>query len=247
MKKTKEPRIIFFDIETTPMKTFRFQYDRNPYINHNDIIEDWYIVCAAWQVLGEKKVHSVAITKLGDDKQVVKALRDALATADVIMGHCIDRFDIRNLQARMVYHRITPLPNIPTLDTLKMARKIGGFTSNKLDYLAKKLLGAGKIKTDGDLWRQVTSGSKKALKDMVEYNKVDVIRNVEVYNVLRPYMPNHPHIGVMKGLGKNESCPNCGSLELKKNGIRPTKGGILKQEVQCKKCGSYHRIPVVKV
>lgn len=240
----KTPNIVFFDIETTPVKTLRFQYDRSPYIKHDNILEDWYIICAAWRTLGSDITHAVAIKEVGNDYNVVKKLHEVLSKADVIVGHVIDRFDIRNLNSRLIYHNLPPLPNIPTIDTAKMSRKIGGFTSNKLDYLGQYFGLGRKIHVDGQLWRDVITGSKKALKQMVEYNKQDVNLNVDVYLRLRPYMKTHPHIGVIAGESKLHSCPNCGSIKLKRNGLRPTKAGIMKQEIQCTNCGSYHRIPV---
>lgn len=241
-----KPKILFFDVETTPLIVAKFQFDRNPFIDPNTIQKDWFMISACWKWAGQKTVHSVAITKPYDDYNVVKTLRDVLASADIIVGHCIDRFDVRILNARMIVHRIAPLPNLLTVDTKKMAAKVAAFTSNKLDYLAKTLLGVGKIKTDFTLWLRVLKGEKKAIKEMVAYNKVDVIRNEEVYYKLLPYMRNHPHVGVLNGHSKNHSCPNCGSTHLKRNGTRPTKAGVLKQEVQCLDCGSYQRIPITK-
>ena len=243
----KTPKIIFFDIETTPVINMRFQYDRSEYINHENIMQDWYICCAAWKELGSKKTHAVSMKKTGDDYHVVKTLRDALAKADIIAGHVIDRFDIRNLNARLIYHKLPPLPPIPTLDTFKLSKKIAGFTSNKLDYLSKFTGGGGKIHTDGQLWRDVVAGSKKALKDMVTYNKMDVIRNEEYYMELRPYIPSHIHVGVLKGEDRLNSCPKCGSTHFKRNGPRVTASGIKKQECQCQDCGGYFRLPMIKI
>lgn len=245
MSKTRDLKIVFFDIETTPLVITKFQYDKNPYIRYEDILEDWYIICAAWKTLGEKKTSSVKISKLGDDYNVVKTLRAALSEADLIVGHAIDRFDIRNLNARLLYHNLPPLPNIPTVDTLKVARRVAGFSSNRLDYLSKILNNKEKMKVDGSLWRGVMDGSKEALNKMVKYNIVDVIRDEEVYLRLRPFMKTHPHVGVMKGDDRLLSCPKCGSTKIKRNGIRVTAAGIKKQEVQCQSCGGFHRIPVI--
>jgi len=169
-------KIIVFDIETSPVIANTWTlYPK--YLSHDNIIQDWFIICAAWKEVGKDKVHAVKIDKLGDDYNVVKTLRDALAEADVIVGHYIDKFDIKKLNTRLIYHGLDPLPKIPTVDTKKEACKIGAFTSNKLDYLSKTLLGEGKIQVEFGLWLEVMKGSKKALKEMVEYNKVDVIRN----------------------------------------------------------------------
>lgn len=239
-KKTK-PRVIFFDIETTPVENLRFQYDRSPYIKHDNIVKDWYIICAAWRELGSNVTKAVSIKKLGDDYNVVKTLRDALAGADIIAGHVIDRFDIRNLNSRLIYHKLPPLPPIPTIDTFKMSKKIGGFTSNKLDYLGEYFGLGKKIHVDGKLWRDVYAGSKTALTKMVQYNKRDVELNVDVYLRLRTYSNRHPHIGAIYGLDANCSCPKCGGTEFDPSHqkVRYTASGLPRIQKQCLSCFSY--------
>lgn len=241
----KSPKIIIWDCETSPITVTAWGI-YTQFISHDNIQKDWFMISAAWKELGKSKVHSVQIDKPYDDYKVVKTVRDVLATADIIIGQNLDKFDMRKLNARMIFHGIEPLPPTPTIDTKKEAKKIAAFTSNKLDYLGKHLLGAGKVHVDYELWLKVLNGNKTALREMVAYNKVDVIRNEEVYLKLKPYMKNHPHVGVLNGHSKNHSCPNCGSLHLKRNGTRPTKAGVLKQEVQCLDCGSYQRIPITK-
>lgn len=240
---TRKPKIIVYDIETSPIVTTSWGI-YTQFIGHNSILKDWFIISAAWKTLGEKTVHSVQIDKPYDDFRVVKKIRDVLADADCIIGQNLDKFDMRKLNARMIFHGIAPLPPIPTIDTKKEAKKIAAFTSNKLDYLGKFLLGAGKQHVDFELWLRILNGDKKALKEMVEYNKIDVVRNEEVYEKLKPYMKNHPHIGVIAGNSKFHSCPNCGGTHLKRNGTRSTRAGVLKQELQCLDCGSFQRVPV---
>lgn len=236
-------KVIIWDIETSPIVSYTWSLFPS-YLPHDNIVEDWYIICGAWKELGAKKVEAVAINKPGDDYEVVKTLRDTLASADIIVHHHGDAFDLKKLNARIIYHGLDPLPKILTIDTKKEAKKIAAFSSNRLDHLSKKLIGIGKIHVDFDLWIKVIKGDKKALKKMVEYNKVDVIRCEEVYDVLKPYMKNHPHTGVMRGQERFGSCKCCGSDKLKKNGIRTTASGIRKQEVQCKNCHSYSLIPI---
>lgn len=238
-----KPKIIFFDIETTPLEYYKWQFDRNPFINPASIKKDWYIISACWKSHGNATVSSSAISKPGDDYNVVKALREALATADIIVGHCIDRFDLPNLNTRLIYHGLQPLPNILTVDTRKMAKKTFGFTSNKLDYLAK-FLGVGeKIETEYGLWIEVMNGSKTALTKMVKYNKHDVVINELVYDKMLPFMKGHPHMGAMRGEDRNYSCTNCGSTDIKLNGIRYTAAGVKKQELQCRGCHHYSKVP----
>lgn len=238
-------KIIVFDIETAPVVAYT--WDLYPkYLSPDNIVSDWFMICAAWKEVGKDKVHAVKIDTVGDDYNVVKTLRDALADADVIVGHYIDKFDMKKLNARLIFHGLDPLPRIPTVDTKKEASKVAAFTSNKLDYLSKILTGEGKIHVEYGLWVDIMKGSKKALREMVAYNKVDVIRNEAVYLKLRPFMKNHPHKGVLDGQDRLGSCPNCGSTKFKLNGIRITATGLQRQECQCGKCHGYFRIPVKK-
>ncbi len=234
-------KIILWDIETSHVLAYTWGlWDQN--IPHTSIVQDRGILCGCWKELGKKNVHSVAIKKVGDDYEVVKKLRDVLADADIVVHHNGDKFDVKRLNARLIYHGLDPLPPIHTVDTLKEVKKVADFTSNRLDYLAKTLTGSGKIHVASDLWFRVLEGSKKALADMVTYNKEDVRCLEKVYLWLLPYMKSHPHVGALKGKDKFTSCPKCGSEEIKKNGTKYTRAGLIRQECQCKKCHSYFHV-----
>lgn len=234
-------RVVLWDLESSPIITNTWTlYPK--YITPDAIIQDWSIICGAWKVLGEKKIHTAAIVTPGYDREVVIALREALVNADIIVHHNGDKFDLKKLNARLLFHNLDPLPPTPTIDTLKEVRKIAAFSSNKLDYIAKVLLGKGKIHVDYSLWLQVMNGSKKALKEMVTYNKMDVEVLEEVYERLKPFMKSHPHVGKMQGKPAPCSCRVCGSVKLKKNGIRITAQGAKRQEYQCRGCGAYQRV-----
>jgi uncharacterized protein YprB with RNaseH-like and TPR domain len=236
-------RVLFWDIETSPIQANTWSLWPNS-ISHESIIHDFTIICGAWKELGKKRVHVVSITKPYDDKRVVKELRAALAKADVLVGHNADKFDLKKFNTRLIVHGLQPLPPIPTVDTLKWAKKIAAFSSNRLDYLSKQLTGQGKIHVDYELWLRIMKGDKKALKEMIAYNKVDVIRLEEVYLKLLPYAPSHPHVGAIEKKHRHLSCQKCGSSNIKYNGTRALAAGVLRRETQCQDCGTYHRIPL---
>jgi DNA polymerase elongation subunit (family B) len=219
----------------------------NDYIPIDRIVQDWSIICGAWKELGSKKIHVAKATTIGDDYEVVKTIRDALADADVIIAHNGDSFDVKKLNARIIFHKLEPLPKLIQVDTKKEAKKVAAFSSNKLDYLAQTLVGEGKLPTDMELWKAVMAGNKKALKAMIEYCKVDVVRLEQVYERLLPYMKNPPHRGVLAGQDRNCSCKACGSTSVKLNGVRFTAAGVKKQEVKCKECHHYSLIPFKEV
>lgn len=238
-------KILIWDIEVTPMLATTWSLHPD-YLSHDNIMNEWSIICGAWKELDSDTTYAVMCTEIGDDYEVVKKLREVLADADIIVHHNGDRFDIKKLNTRLIYHKLEPLPLIPTVDTLKEAKKVFAFSSNRLDYISKFLTGRGKIHVEFGLWLDVMKGSKKALKTMVEYNIVDVEVLEDVYKRLKPYMKSHPHVGAMKGEDRTCSCPKCGSVKMKRNGIRFTATGLKKQELQCQKCGSYTRVVMPK-
>lgn len=239
-----EPRIVTFDIETTPIQSYTWDLYPNA-ISHDSIVSDFSLICAAWKYLGEPTVYDACITKVHDDYKVVKKLRDVLADADVVIGHNIDKFDLKKLNARLIYHKLPPLPKLVTIDTRKVAKKLGGFTSNRLDYLGKHLLGQGKLHVDYQLWVDIMSGNKAklraALDIMLPYNRVDVVRNEELYLRFRPYMTAHPHTAVLQNKEKS-ACPKCGSIHTQKRGISITNAGTKYQRLQCQDCGGWHQV-----
>lgn len=243
----KKPIIVFFDIETSPIVAATFSlYPES--IRHENIIQDWFIISAAWKYQGNKKVYASAINStLGtNDFEVVKSLRDALEGVDIVVTHNGDKFDLKKLTARLIYHGLPPLPKLISIDTLKEVKKVATFTSHRLDYLGTYLSGRGKVSTSPGLWMSIVKGDYSAIDEMVKYNKVDVIILEELYEKIRPYIKNHPHIGALKGESRTCSCKACGSTNLKKNGTRITAAGLYRQEWQCTNCGAYASYPIVK-
>ena len=141
-------KIILWDVETAPLTVTSWGLYK-PHLSHENILEDSSIICAAWKVLGEAGVKTVAVkpSKPREDRALVGVLRQALSTADVIVAHNGDKFDLKHLNARLAHHNLAPLPPIRTIDTLKVARKYFRFTSNRLDYLGAYLGVGRKIPT----------------------------------------------------------------------------------------------------
>lgn len=236
---TTKPKILIWDIETSHSIVAAFGlFNQN--ISHENILEDFFIICGSWKFLGEDEVHSVKVIDDGehwDDFNVVRTIRDVLEGVDLIIGHNIDKFDIKKLNTRMVYHGLSPLPKILSIDTLKIARKFFKFTSNRLDYIAQYLDVGAKMSVPKGNWLKVLQGDKEAINTLAEYNKTDVVINEKVYMKLRPYIHGHPHHGLLA----NESldaCPNCGSEKFHKRGYRITNIGKY-QRYRCQDCSAW--------
>src|SRR5688572_9226818 len=138
MPKAKKEKIILWDLETTPIKGYTWSL-WSDHMSHDNIIEDWSIICGAWKELGKDKVHAVSVKSVGDDKEVVKKLRDVISDASLLIHHNGDKFDIKKLNARLIYHGLEPISKVTTLDTLKEVKKVAAISSNRLDYIDKFL------------------------------------------------------------------------------------------------------------
>jgi len=233
----RKPKILLWDIETSKMLVQTFSLYDN-YIDPSNIVEDWTIIGGAWKWLGEDEVYTSYVSPRSPrkDKRVVKDLRKALSQADMIIGHNGDKFDLKKFQARAIFHGLDPLPPIPSVDTLKVAKKHFKFTSNRLDYIARILCGHGKLTTPKGMWEDVMRGDPIALEMMRDYNIVDVEILEDVYLKLRPWMTTHPNLNLMQETSL--ACPICGGLDLKVHKHRMSRVGM-KTQYQCQSCGGY--------
>jgi predicted RNA-binding Zn-ribbon protein involved in translation (DUF1610 family) len=240
----RKPRILLWDIETTHNLVATFRLFGEDYIPHQNLIQERYIVCAAWKWLGESKVHTVATTDNPElfakdphnDLHVVQTLQDVLSEADVIVHHNGDTYDIKFFRGRSLYHQFPPIPPFKSVDTKKIAKQHFMFNSNRLDYLGQ-FLGVGrKADTRTGLWLDVLKGSKKAIKEMVTYNKQDVLLLEDIFLKLMPYVTNiNQHL-----FGATEGCPRCGSLHIQSRGVHRAEARTY-QRFQCQECGGWFK------
>lgn len=230
------PRILIWDIETAPLVVTTWGL-RPDYIPHQAIVEESTILSAAWKWFEEDEVYDVSVNpdRPKNDRAVTKRLHKVLGDADVLVAHNGDKFDLRKFNARAIYYELDPLPKIPTIDTLKVARRVFSFNSNRLDYLGKFLCGEGKIKTDPDLWTAVLGKEPGALEKMVEYNRGDVLVLEKVYERLRPYIKNHPNAALYND---TVCCTNCGSETFQRRGFK-YQATTKRQQYQCQICGAW--------
>jgi ketopantoate hydroxymethyltransferase len=84
------------------------------------------------------------------------------------------------------------------------------------------------------MWIAVMAGDSKAQKRMAKYCAGDVDLTEQVYERVRAYVPNHPHMGMTPAL----ACGACGSNQVQSRGVRRTKASFI-QRMQCQRCGSW--------
>lgn len=202
---------------------------------YDRITKERNILTAAWKWRGERKTHSIAIhpKRPADDKHIVKKLLELFKESDAVVAHYGDKFDIRYLLTRAIFHGFPPPPNVQQIDTHKIAKNKFLFNSNRLDYLGK-FLGIGrKIKTDSSLWDGCMEGKQSAILKMEKYNKQDVDLLADVYEALAPYS----HIK-QKVLKTAPQCGNCGG-RMTFQGTRKLANGVVYSRYQCQDCGRW--------
>lgn len=233
---TKKRRL-FFDIETSFNIGWFWRAGWNQTIGSEQIIEERKIICISWKWADEDEVHNLTWDKKQSDKSMLKRFMKVMAKADEVIAHNGDRFDIKWLRTRCLFHRISAFPHYHSLDTLKVAKGGFNFNSNKLDYIAKFLNVGEKMDTGGiDLWKNVIlNNDREALQNMVEYCDQDVLVLEAVFNELKNYAKHKTHFGVLAGGDKYE-CPECGSCEVKLKRSYTTAMGTPRRNLECKKC-----------
>jgi hypothetical protein len=209
-----------------------------------------YILCWCAKWLNDTKVYSDALINYPDyknnpenDKYILQTIWKLLDEADIVIGHNVADFDVKQLNTAFIKNGMKPPSPYKIVDTLLVARRKFSFLSNKLADLGKILKLGEKVETGGfSLWKRCLAGDKKAWQHMLKYNKQDVMLLEKVYYKMLPYIENHPHYGSYIDDNKIV-CTNCGSTKLNKNGF--TFNNLAKyQRLLCQDCGSWMRMRI---
>lgn len=239
---TKQPKVLLIDIETTPMQVHCWGTWKQR-IGHEQVINDWFMLSysAKWlfdsRVQGSVLTSEEAINK--DDSRITKELWKLFEQADVLIGHNISGFDLPKAQTRFLINKLPPPSPFRIIDTLTVARQNFRFASNKLDYIGQLLLNDKKIHTEYQLWLRCLEGDDKSLKEMLTYNKKDVLLLEEAYVFLRPYIKGHPNMAIYQE-SIEPSCPTCGSSDIDECGHYSTSVNRY-LAFRCKSCGAICR------
>jgi DNA polymerase III epsilon subunit-like protein len=237
-----QPKILLLDIETSPLISYTWGlFDQN--IGLNQIHTDWNILSFSAKWLGSPTIMYKDLRNQRDitnDRVLLKPLWKLLDEADIVLTQNGKKFDIRKVNARFIMNQMPPPSPFRQIDTLTLARKHFGFTSNKLEYMTSKLCTKYKKLTHKkfpgfELWKECLAGNQEAWKEMEKYNKHDVLSLEELYTKMASW-----GTGINFEVYSDSTLPtcNCGSEEFVKNGYQFSPNGKY-QRFRCKKCASY--------
>jgi len=237
-----QPKILILDIETSPKVAYVWRFWQEN-VGAKQVLQHSHIMSFACKWLDSPDIYYEENRK-ENDYSIIKSLCEYLDNADIVIAHNGDKFDIPQIRSRALFHNIPPPSPVVVIDTYKTAKREFGFPSNSLEYLTL-VLGC-KVKKGGhkkfpgfELWLECLRNNDEAWDEMRTYNIEDVLALEELYYKMRPWMPNHPNLGVYADPDK-PICPKCGSFNVQRRGFSYTAARVY-HRFQCKDCGGWGR------
>lgn len=243
-------RVLAIDIETTPNLVYTWGLFKQN-IGISQIVETSEVFCFSAKWVGNdkgtypgdqrpKRDGTVFYGGLKHDhEEMVHAAHDLLGQADVVLHYNGKSFDIPHLNREFVEAGLTPPPPYQQIDLYLAARKVFRFASNKLDHIVQELGLEGKVSHEGfDLWRRCMAGDELAWRKMEAYNRRDVVLLEDLYDIVLPWIPQHPNRALIDN--RPGTCPKCGGTHLQSRGVARTQVSEFPQ-FQCQTCGGYFR------
>lgn len=237
-------RRLYWDIETSPNIGFFWRSGWKVTIPPDNIIQERAVICICWKWEGKRKIHSLQWDH-GDDRKMIEEFAEVMESADEMVAHNGDKFDMAWYNGRHLIHGLEPIPKTKTVDTYKMAARNFNLNSYKLDYLAKILFGEGKIHAPFELWEDIVlRDSYSSMKKMVKYCRKDVELVERVHHRLEAYEEPSTHAAVMAtgDVKTRWMCPHCASGFVYKSKTRVSKKGLISHQMQCNDCGRYYTV-----
>lgn len=243
----KHPRVVTLDIETAPLQSYHWGlWDQN--IGLEQIAAEWSILSYSAKWLGERGVtyrdtSGQGVERVRDDRDLLADLWAILDEADIVVAQNGARFDVKKINARLIMRGFRPYSPIKIVDTLRVAKRHFGFTSNKLAWLSEHLTEDRKLSHKRfpgfELWAECLKDNPAAWAEMRSYNRRDTLATEQLYLKLLPWIDGHPNVAAYRP-GEIAACPKCGSANLGPQGRAFTQSGEY-HRYQCKDCGGWSR------
>lgn len=235
-------KVLLIDIETSPNLGWVWgKWEQNVI----DYEREWHVMCFSAKWLDGTQITKALPDYPGykagsqDDKKLIQEIWDLVNEAEIVIAHNGDQFDIRKINARFNFHKMSPPAPYRTVDTKKVAKRYFAFNSNKLDDLGQHLGLGRKVKHDGfEMWQACMQGDLRAWAKMKLYNKQDITLLERVYKHFLPWIKNHPNLGTYSD---KTVCPKCGSSKLQQRGYQFNQSTKYKR-LQCQGCGGWSRV-----
>lgn len=241
------PKVLVFDLETSPLKSYTWGlWQQN--VGLNMIHGDWFLLSYAAKWLGDPEDEVMygdlrGVVDQEDDDHLLREMWQLLDEADIVLTQNGIKFDVKKINARFILKGYQPPSSYKHIDTLKIAKKEFGFTSNKLEYMTDKLCTKyKKLKHSNfsgfELWAEMLKDNPTAWDECEVYNKYDVLSLEELYTKMAAWDSKHPNFNLYSE--EEEVVCRCGSKDIKPYGYAYTAVSKF-QRYRCSECGAESR------
>lgn len=228
-------KTLYIDIETSPNVADVWALAHG-YISINQLKESSRMLCFAAKWKDEKK--PLFFSEWDDGTfDMVWAAKELLNEADVVVHYNGHSFDVPIIRQEMADLNLSPFSPFQEIDLLKIVRRQFRYPSNKLQYVAGRLLGESKVAHEGhSLWTKVLNGDKDAQTRFRKYCIKDTLLLEPLHDFLIPWAPTLPNQSLYSEGAF--TCPKCAGGPLVKEGFSYTQLGKY-QRYSCSDCGGW--------
>lgn len=157
---SKQPNVLFFDIETLPLKSYIWQ-PGTQYVGHKNLLPShsmWGLICIQYAV-NDGPVKVLRYDKHGGTVGMIEKFDKLVAKADIVLGKNSDRFDIKMLNSMRALLGIKSMTGWEkyTEDLEKQMRRYFRLPSQSLDYISKQLGVGGKVSMEMKDWIDISN------------------------------------------------------------------------------------------
>lgn len=203
----KSVRILTIDVERFAGR-WR-SWDNQPrFLAASQMLQPPRIFCFAAKWLDEKK--PVTFDERGGHRKMIEAAWNLLSEADVIVTYNGTKADVPWLNEHFLDYNLGPSAPFKHIDLIKSNRQRFNLPYRSLDYLANRVMGVGKVKTDHELWDLCEVGDSAAYRKMLAYNCKDVVLTEQLMLEMLPWLTDLPHMGMLISDGEGQRCYACG-------------------------------------
>ncbi len=249
MSKVSKPKILVYDIETTPVLAWIWRCGEQ-FVGHHQLFDGLNatkIICITYRWLHEKKAKALVFDlETLDDEAIIREFDTIIQEADVIIGKNNNKFDNKHINFRRLLHGLPAIPDWTKRsdDLESQMRRHFNMQSFSLDYFSKLMGQGGKMKMELQDWIDIVQNrSKKKLKKMVDYGKKDADDTAELILKVWPYVSPKFNHSVHQG---KLCCITCGHKRIVEDKIR-VDGGRKTQTFWCPSHKGYAGRAYIKV